>query len=63
MNSESNHITSQVMVPLEEEMMRRGMYFEKDNDIARATIAELTPFKVRLENLLCETDCKEQAYP
>ena len=35
---------------------------KKDEDIARATIAEMSPFKVRLENILCETDCKEQAY-
>ena len=27
-----------------------------------AIIAELNPYKVRLENLLCETDIKEQAH-
>ena len=60
--SRVDFITSQVMVPLEAEMMRRGVYMKKDEDIARATIAEMSPFKVRLENILCETDCKEQAY-
>ena len=29
---------------------------------SRAIIAELNPYKVRLENILCETDRKEQAH-
>ena len=29
---------------------------------SRASIAELNPYKVRLENILCETDIKEQAH-
>ena len=60
--SRVDFITSKVWVPLEQEVMRRGLYFDEDEDIARATIAELSPYKVRLENILCETDCKEQAY-
>ena len=52
------------MVPLEREVMRRGIYNlpDKDEDIARATIVELSPYKVRLENILCETDIKEQGH-
>ena len=60
--SRVNFITSQVTIPLEAEMLRRGIYLKKDDDIVRTTIEELTPFKVRLENLLCKTDCKEQVY-
>ena len=33
-----------------------------ENAIALAAIAELNPYKVRLENILCETDIKEQAH-
>ena len=32
-----------------------------DEDTVHATIAELNPYKIRLENILCETDIKEQA--
>ena len=55
-------ITIQVWNPMETEAMRRGTYLDKDEDITRATVAELSPYKVRLENIFCETDCKEQAY-
>lgn len=33
-----------------------------DEEICQAIIAELNPYKVRLENILCETDIKEQAH-
>ena len=51
----------QVWRPLSEGMKRRGGFLAKDEDTANATIAELNPYKIRLENMLCETDIKEQA--
>ena len=52
----------QVWIPLTEELHRRGyQVLAKDKDTAHATIAELNPYKIRLENMLCETDIKEQA--
>ena len=54
-------LIDQVWVPLEKEMIRRG-WFPKDLDTIKAIIAELKPYKVRLENILCETDIKEQAH-
>ena len=53
---------NQVWIPLTEELTRRGyLKTAKDRDTAHATIAELIPYKIRLENMLCETDIKEQA--
>ena len=51
----------QVSILLIEEMKRRGGILAKDKETAHATIAELNPYKIRLENILCETDIKEQA--
>ena len=34
----------------------------EDEEKCQAIIAELNPYKVRLENILCETDIKEQAH-
>ena len=39
----------------------RNITFET-NDLFDSSIQELTTYKVRLENLLCETDKKEQAH-
>ena len=58
-----DHICDQVWIPLEIELMRRGGNCTvKDEDTAHATVAELNPYKVRLENILCETDVKEKAH-
>ena len=58
-----DHIIDQVWVPMESGLMRRdGECLVKNEDIAHATAAELNPYKVRLENILCETDVKEQAH-
>ena len=51
----------QVWRPLSEGLKRRGGFSAIDEDTAYATIAELNPYKIRLENILCETDIKEQA--
>ena len=50
--------------------MSSAMIFEEPNKVefeirdrkSRAIIAELNPYKVRLENILCETDRKERAH-
>ena len=34
----------------------------ENKEICRPIMEELNPFKVRLENILCETDIKEQDY-
>ena len=39
----------------------RGMSSENE-DIFRSIMEELNPYKVRLENILCETDIKEQGH-
>ena len=33
-----------------------------DDAIRRLIIGELNPYKIRLENILCETDIKEQGH-
>ena len=54
-------IDAQAWVPLTESMKRRRGFLAKDKETAHATIAELNHYKIRLENMLCETDIKEQA--
>ena len=54
-------IQAQAWVPLIELMKRRSEFLAKDKDTAHATIAELNPYKIRLENILSETDMKERA--
>ena len=54
-------IIAQVSLSFEKEMMRRGECLTKDKDTAHSIIVELNAYKVRLENILCETDIKEQA--
>ena len=39
-----------------------GLGIETRDREIRAIIAELNPYKFRLENILCETDLKEQAH-
>ena len=56
-----DHISIQVWIPLETEWMRRCKMTDEDVNIINAVNAELNPYKVRLENILCETDMKEQA--
>ena len=51
----------QVWIPLKEGMKRRGGFLAEDEDTHHAFIEELNPYKIRLENMLCETDMKEQA--
>ena len=55
------YIVDQVWHPLEKEMMRRGGCNAEDKSTSHSIIAELDAYKVRLENILCETDIKEQA--
>ena len=51
----------QVWIPWKEGMKRHGGFLAEDDDTHHAIIAELNPYKIRLENMLCETDIKEQA--
>ena len=43
------------------EVLKCGISSE-DKDIFRSIMEELNPYKVRLENILCETDIKEQGH-
>ena len=51
----------QVWIPMLEGWKKRGGFLTRDKNTAHATIAELNPYKIRLENMLCQTDIKEQA--
>ena len=53
-----DHILQKVYPFLED---TRNITFET-KEVLDASIQELTTYKVRLENLLCETDLKEQAH-
>ena len=52
-------IMEQIWIPLRTELMKHSTLFPEDEDIGHEIIAELNPYKVRLENILCETDKKE----
>jgi len=61
-------LIDEVWHPMEKEMSRAIATPEqateawaKANETAVTVIAELNPYKIRLENILCETDIKEQA--
>ena len=54
-------IHEQVLIPIFEGLQKHRRFLTKDKDTAHTTIAELNPYKIRLENLICETDIKEQA--
>ena len=55
-------ISEEVWIPLENKWMRLGRILPEDVNISHVVNAEVSPFKVRLENMLCETDSKEQAH-
>ena len=67
----SFHIADEIMNPMLNPMVfescSRGRELEIEKELVmeargrkfRAFIAELNPYKVRLENILCETDVKE----
>ena len=57
-----DHIGDQVWIPLETEVGSSGEILPEYEEIAQEVIEELNPYKVRLENILCETDKKEQAH-
>ena len=57
-----HHIITEVWTPLESDMARRGKILPEYEKICHEVIEELNPYKVRLENILCETDKKEQAH-
>ena len=44
------------------EVLRKRGIFSEDQDIFRSIMEELNPYKVRLENILCETDIKGQGH-
>ena len=55
-------IHDQVLIPLSERLTRRDyQVLAKDRDTVHPILEELNPYKIRLENILCETDIKEQA--
>ena len=56
-----------IVQPMLYELVRDGSLGDKSgiktrDRKSRAIIAELNPYKVRLENFLCETDIKGQAH-
>ena len=55
-------IAKQVWIPMETKLMRLVGVTPKDVHIGYVINAEVYPYKVRLENMLCDTDCKEQAH-
>ena len=55
-------ISKQIWIPLEMKLMRRYRITPEDINIGQVVLAEVKPYKIRLENILCETDCKEQAH-
>ena len=55
-------ISKEVWIPMENGLMSRDAKCQFIKDTAHATVAELNPYKVRLENILCETDIKEEAH-
>ena len=57
-----NHIDREVLDRLKTERQRCGCLTDKGKEICHAAIVELSPYKVRLENILCETDIKEQVH-
>ena len=44
------------------EVLRKRGISSEDKDIFRSIMEELNPYKVRLENILCETDVKGQGH-
>ena len=54
-----DHICHQVCVPLETEVGSGGEMLPEYEEIVQEVIEELNSYKVRLENILCETDEKE----
>ena len=52
-------INDQIWIPLRTELMKHSTFTPEDEVIGHEIIAELNPYKVRLENILCETDKKE----
>ena len=57
-----HRIAIEILKPMLFEEALGELGIETRNRKIRAIIAELNPYKVRLENLLCETDIKEQAH-
>ena len=55
-------ISEQVWIPLEADVTKRVRVTFDHIQTAHVVYAELNPYKVRLENMLCDTDCKEQAH-
>ena len=55
-----NQINDEFVVPVQREIMRVGSVFVETIEIGNAIIGELNIYKVRLENILCDTDIKEQ---
>ena len=43
-------------------LRKRFLLSSEDKEIFRSIMKELNPFKVRLENILCETDIKGQGH-
>ena len=50
------------MLPIKKETIQIGGISFRTKAIVGPIIEELIPYKVALENLLCKTDNKEQAY-
>ena len=56
-----DYVVEKLAKPMQFESLQPEPSIEIINRNRRVIIAELNPCKVRLENILCETDIKEQA--
>ena len=55
-------ISKKVWIPLEARWMRHCIIPPADVKIGHLVSVEVEPYKIRLENMLCDTDCKEQGH-
>lgn len=60
--SRVDFISEKFWIPLEADLTTRIKITPEHVKTAHYVYAELHPFKVRLENMLCETDVKEQVH-
>ena len=60
--SRVDFISEEFWIPLETDLTTRIKITPEHVKTAHCVYTELHPYKVRLENMLCETDVKEQAH-
>ena len=52
----------EVLTNLNEVARNQGRIYDENKEFCRLLMKEVNSYKVRLENILCETDIKEQAH-